>query len=461
MCDTTSTSKYNKIIRKSSKYTLNEIQNTINQCECFLNIIHDYLRKCLDNLVRISIPTLDLYNYISACNEIRLYVREIDNIVQSSQYNTRQILASSKNSDSSKEIVFNILPFGYTFTFEVPIVDSVKLGIDQYKIDWDSKHACITALVATLPRNINRTDQIKLINTYDFSNVEIGDGSVYSNYGIDKGNVTAAILKLQNSFEFNNSNFIKLITMKRTISDEYDNNNCPSALVTCDDNTVLCPDNVTYEDADTFSEHFISHNNLYLTYIAQQTQGQVDFSSNDLLTYTFPFETGLTDKEREDFINENVYKFKSQFNKALNLVELELEKMIHYRSILMPMQSRVIDIHYCGNRRYVKNKCDPIHIQVNRYNRKHYNKKKYLTREITEFDPNYIKLYCTAKGDLNDKNINDDNYGFTIELLSDENRKQTYNKNNIIELFLGNSTSFAKFEYDSTSYGNETFTLIS
>lgn len=440
---------------------MNEINNTINQCECFLNIIHNYLQKCLDNLVRISIPTLDLYNYISACNEIRLYVREIDNIVQSSQYNTRQILVSSKNSESSKEIIFNILPFGYTFVFEVPVVDSVKLGIDQYKIDWDSKHSCITALVATLPKNINRTDAITLINTYDFSNVEIGNGSVYSNYGIDKGNVTAAILKLPNDFEFNNSNYIDLITMKREITDDYNETTCPSNLITCPDNTIVCPENVKYIEDSTFSKHFISHNNLYLTYIAEKTKGQVDFGSNDLLTYTFPFETGLTDKDREDFINLNLHKFKSQFNKALNLVEIELEKMIHYKSILVPMQKRVLNIHQDGNRRYVKNKCDPNQIQINRYNRKHYNKKIYATREVTEFDPNYISLYCVSKGELTNTNIVDDNFGFTIELLADENRKQTYNKNNIIELFKDDSTSFAKYEYDSTIYGSETFTLIS
>ena len=364
MCDTTPNTtpdKYSKIIRKSSQFTLNEISNTINQTECFLNIIHDYLRKCVDNLVRISIPTLDLHSYITACNEIRLYVREIDSIVQSAQYGTRQILVSSKNSESSKEIIFNVLPFGYTFVFEVPVVDSVKLGIDQFKIDWNNKHACINALVATLPRNINRTDTVKLIKTYDFSNVLLGTGTVYSNYGIDKGNVTSAILKLSSEFEFNNSNYIELITMKKQVSDEYDNNNCPSNLVSCD-GVDICPENVTYVEDSSFSEHFISHNNLYLTYIANNTNGQVDFASNDLLTYTFPFETGDSDKEREDFINENLHTFKAQFNKALNLVELELEKMIHYRSIIMPMQSKVIDIHYNGNRRYVKNKADLNHM---------------------------------------------------------------------------------------------------
>ena len=45
-------------------------------------IIHNYLQKCMDNLVKISIPTLDKYEYISTCNEIRLFVREIDNLSQ-------------------------------------------------------------------------------------------------------------------------------------------------------------------------------------------------------------------------------------------------------------------------------------------------------------------------------------------------------------------------------------------
>lgn len=460
MCDI-SPDKYSKIIQKGSKYTVYEINNTIDQCESFLNIIHNYLQRCLDNLVRISIPTLDSYDYISACNEIRLYVREIDNIVQSSQYNTRQILASSKNSESSKEILFNILPFGYTFVFEVPVVDSVKLGIDQYKIDWNSKHSCITALVATLPKNINRTDQIKLINTYDFSNVEIGTtGSVYSNYGIDKGNVTAAILKLPSTFEFNNSNYIDLITMKREILTDDNEITCPSNLVTGPDNTVICPEKVKYTE-DVYSKHFISHNNVYLTYIAEKTRSQVDFSSNDLLTYTFPFDIKKTDKDREDFINLNLHKFKSQFNKALNLVEIELEKMIHYKSILVPMQTRVLNIHQEGNRRYVKNKCDPNQIRVNRYNRKHYNKKIYATREVTEFEPNFISIYEASKGNLTNTSIIDDNFGIELEELNNENRKQTYNKNNTIELFKADCSSFAKYEYDSSVYENPKFTLIS
>lgn len=448
MCDN-STDKYTKIIQKGSKYTMYEISNTINQCESFLIIIHEYLRKCLDNLVRISIPTLDLHSYISACNEIRLYVREIDNIVQSAQYNTRQILTSSKNSESSKEIVFNVLPFGYTFVFEVPIVDSVKLGIDKYKIDWDSKHSCITALVATLPKNINRTDSITLTNTYDFSNKEITNGSVYSNYGIDKGNVTAAILKLPIDFEFNNSNYIDLISMKKESNEE----NCDEN----DDND----DDVVYVEDSLFSKHFISNDNLYLTYIANKTNGQVDFASNDLLTYTFPFETGENDKEREDFINLNLHKFKSHFNKALNLVEIEIEKMLHYRSIIVPMQKRVLDIHQDGNRRYVKNKCDPNQIQVNRYNRKHYNKKKYATREVTEFEPNFISIYEASRGNLTNTPIIDDDFGIELEELNNENRKQTYNKNNTIELFNADCSSFAKYQYDSTIYENPKFTLIS
>ena len=457
-----SLNKYTKIIQKGNNFTLKEINNTIDQCEKFLNIIHDYLKKCLQNLVRISIPTLDLHSYITACNEIRLYIREIDNIVQSAQYNTRQILVSTKNTESSKEIVFNILPFGYTFIFHVPVVDSVALGLDSYKIDWNYKHACINALVATLPKNINRTDEISLLQTYNFENQLIGGGHVYSNYGIDKGNVTSAILKLSKDFNFNDYNFIQFIPLKWSDTGLYDNNTCPSALVTCPDNTILCPDNIKYVDDDVFSEILISHNSLYLTYISQKTQGQVDFCSKDLLTYTFPFETGTSDKEREDFINLNLHKFKNHFNKALNLIELEMEKMIHYKCILMPMQQKVLNIHYDGNLQYVKNKCDSNHLPVNRYTRNHVNKKVYPTRSITEFEPSYFNFYSINKGNLitSTNPVVDNNYGFNIELLTSENRKQTYNKNNIIELFTANNVSFAKYEYKSQVFGSVTFELI-
>jgi len=460
MCDK-SLDKYTNIIKKGSEFTVNEINNTIDQCEQFLLIIHDYLNKCLQNLVKISIPTLDLYSYISACNEIRLYVREIDNIVQSSQYNSKQILISTKNTASAKEIEFSILPLGYTFTFNVPIVDSVALGIDSYKIDWNYKHSCINALVATLPKNINRTDEISLVNTYNFENSIIGDGFVYSNYGIDRGNITSAILKLPKEFSFNDYNYIQIIPLKYNIHTTYENATCPSSLVTCVDGTTLCPENVTYDDDTIHSEFFISHNLLYLTYISQKTQGQVDFSSSDLLTYTFPFESGLTDIEREDFINLNLYKFKHDFNKALNLVELELEKMIHYKKILLPIQNRVLDIHYSGNKKFVHNKCDSNYIFINRFNRKHVNKKIYDNREITEFEPSYLKLYEISKGDAKGTyNTFTTTYGFNIELLDQTDRKKIYNKDNFIELYLSTNESFAKYEYNSQIFGSETFTLV-
>ena len=130
--NSTNIQKHRNITKKGTHFVINDILNTIKQCESFLNIIYFYLQRCMDNLVKISIPTLDKYEYISTCNEIRLFVREIDNIVQSSQFNTRKILVSTKDTHSSKEIVFNILPFGYTFIFEVPIVDSMALGLEKY-----------------------------------------------------------------------------------------------------------------------------------------------------------------------------------------------------------------------------------------------------------------------------------------------------------------------------------------
>lgn len=424
--NTVNIQKHRSVTKKGTHFVINDVINTINQCESFLNIIHHYLQRCMDNLVKISIPTLDKYEYISTCNEIRYFVREIDNIVQSAQFNTRKILVSTKDTDSSKEIVFNILPFGYTFVFEVPIIDSIALGLEKYKIDWNYKHTTIDALVATCPDNINRSDSVVLKSTYSFVNDLIGTGSVYSNYGIDLNNVTSAILKLNDSFEFNDYNCISII----------DNNN------------------------STFSEFKFDKNTLYLTYIAQNTNAQVDFCSSDLDTYVFPFVIGTTVKEQEDFINENIYKFKSTFAKALNLVELELEKMIHYRNILVPTNSKILNIHYNGSKRYIENRCDTNFIKINRTNlkRKYKNKKKYKDREMKEFEPGFVELYGYSKGLLPDylpSEINE-NIILNIEQLESTNRKKTYNKENFVEIIY-NNTSFIKFSYDSTSFENEKF----
>ena len=418
--------KHRNVTKKGTNFVINDVNNTINQCELFLNIIHHYLQRCMDNLVKISIPTLDQYEYISTCNEIRLFVREIDNIVQSAQFNTRKILVSTKDTDSSKEIVFNILPFGYTFVFEVPIIDSIALGLEKYKIDWNYKHTCIDALVATCPDNINRSDSIVLKSTYSFVNELIGTGNVYSNYGIDSNNVTSAILKLNDTFEFNDYNVISII-----------------------------------DDSDsTFSEFKLDKNTLYLTYVAQNTHAQVDFCSSDLDTYAFPFIIGSTVKEQEDFINDNIYKFKSTFGKALNLVELELEKMIHYRNILVPTNTRILNIHYNGSKRYIENKCDNNFIKLNRFNlkRKYQNKKKYKMREIKEFEPGFVELYGFSKGLLPDYLPSEIKTSIKLEIeqLEPTNRKKTYNKDNFVEIIY-NNTSFIKYSYDSTSFQNEQF----
>ena len=126
----------------------------------------------------------------------------------------------------------------------------------------------------------------------------------------------------------------------------------------------------------------------------------------------------------------------------------------------MPTQSKILDIHYDGNRQYVKNKCDPNHISVNRYNKKHLNRKIYPNRKVTEFEPSFLKFYCIGKGNMPTNSIVDNDYGFDIELLVPENRKQTYNKNNMIELYTSNDISFAKYEYKSQIFGNETFELV-
>ena len=452
--------KYSKIIKNSNSYNTKEINNTITQCYHFLLIIHDYVKKCFDILIKLSIPTLDKHTYKSLCDEIRLYVREIDNIVQSAQYNTRQILISTKNTESSKEIIFNIMPFGYSFTFEVPVIDTVALGLEDFKIDWKYKHACITALVATEPVNMSRTEKsVKLLNTYDLERnfINNSDMRVYSNYGIDKNNITKAIIKINKSFEFDDYNTINLYTIPRNPVSEYE-------FIVYDSVEHGTYDNyLTLHPPILYSQFLLDKNPLYLTYISVDSNAQLDFSSTDLLETSLKFPFELIDleidtvDEIEKYLSKNLYKFKTKFYKALKLVELEIEKMIHYKNIIIPTQTRILGIHNTGFKTFNKkqNKCKSDLINVNRVNlkRKILSKKTYEDRKILEFTPGSIKIYEPSKGDKAHTIVNI-GVEYKLEQLDNSNRRETYNIANFFKIFNVNGAEFSKISYNDTEPNN-------
>ena len=464
-------SKYNKIIKNSNSYNTKEINNTITQCYHFLLIIYDYVKKCFDILIKLSVPTLDKYTYKSLCDEVRMYVREIDNIVQSAQYNTRQILISSKNTESSKEIIFNIMPFGYSFTFEVPVIDTVALGLEDFKIDWKYKHACITALAATEPKNISRTEKsVKLLNTYDLERkfINNSDMRVYSNYGIDKNNITKATVRINKNFEFDDYNSINLYTIPRNPDSAknefivYDKNS----------NNYDTYENFLnyYKDYSNepilYSQFLLDKNPLYLTYISVDSNAQLDFSSTDLLETSLKFPFELKDleidtvDEIEKYLSQNLHKFKTKFCKALKLVELEIEKMIHYKNILIPTQSRILGIHNTGFKTFKKNKnkkhkCNSDLINVNRVNlkRKILSKKKYEDRTILEFTPGFISIYEPSKGDKSHTIVNSF-IKYELEQADTSNRRDTYNIDNFFKIFNVNGTDFSNISYDDRDSTN-------
>ena len=456
--------KYSKIIKNSNSYNTKEINNTITQCYHFLLIIHDYVKKCFDILIKLSVPTLDKHTYKSLCDEIRLYVREIDNIVQSAQYNTRQILISSKNTESSKEIIFNIMPFGYSFTFEVPVIDTVALGLEEFKIDWKYKHACITALAATEPKNISRTEKsIKLLNTYDLERkfINNSDMRVYSNYGIDKNNITKATVRINKDFEFDDYNSINLYTIPRNPD------SAKNEFIVYDVAVHETYDNyLTLHPPILYSQFILDKNPLYLTYISVDSNAQLDFSSTDLLETSLKFPFELKDleidtvDEIEKYLSQNLHKFKTKFCKALKLVELEIEKMIHYKNILIPTQSRILGIHNTGFKTFKKNKnkkhkCNSDLINVNRVNlkRKLLSKKKYEDRTILEFTPSFISIYEPSKGDKPHTIVNSF-IKYELEQADTSNRRDTYNIDNFLKIFNVNGTDFSNISYDDTDPNN-------
>ena len=435
--------KYSKIIKNSNLYNICEINNTIDQCHKFLLLIYNYLKTCFKLLIKISLPTLNKYDYKSCCDEIRLYVREIDNIVQTAQYNTRQILISSKNKESAKEIIFNIMPFGYSFTFEVPVVDTIALCIEEFKIDWKYKHACITALAATEPNNINRNDKsILLLKTYDLSRqlIENADMQLYSNYGIDKNNITSAIIKINKDFEFDDYNFINLYIPKKS-----DENN---SFVLYDKQTHTNYLNYLNKFNNLYSRYILDRNPLYLTYISLETNAQLDFSSLDLLdtSLKFPFELKNleidTVDEIEKYLYKNLYKFKNKFSKAMKLIELEIKKMIHYKNIIIPIQNKILNIHKNGYNNYKKKQkignSDLVNISKFNLKRKILSKRVYEDRKILEFKPCFILINKASRGDKL-HTLKKNKFKYNLEPLNLVNRRDTYNKDNCFKIIYQNN----------------------
>jgi len=77
------------------EHNINDARNTIKQIKAYLMCIHELLVSSLDQIIKSSTATQTSEDSTVAI--IQEYIKEIQNIINSSQYNGRQLLATKNN----------------------------------------------------------------------------------------------------------------------------------------------------------------------------------------------------------------------------------------------------------------------------------------------------------------------------------------------------------------------------
>ena len=132
------------------EFNINDAKNTLQQMKQYLVCIYELLTMSLDNLMKLTIDTDNINNFNNENLEsvikcVNMYVSEIHNIVNNSQYNGRPLLADTHSlvkshiyriaqktnyrSDNNK---FN------DFIIDLPLVGIQSLDIEVYKTDFSN-----------------------------------------------------------------------------------------------------------------------------------------------------------------------------------------------------------------------------------------------------------------------------------------------------------------------------------
>ena len=405
--------RYFSVLTDGNKYIIRDIENTIKQSNENLLIILEYLHKCIDLIVNVSSPLTTIFDYISMCERIRIYTREIDSVVQGTQYNGKQLLSAKKSSYRTKNIVFNVYPLGDDFIFETPIIDTTALEIDDYKIGWGNKHVSFEGLVATHPCNLNKLDNVTLVDTYTFDRIPIGHGKIYTQYGIDRRNITSLTLILNKDYELHNYSTLEL----------FDSEN------------------------KSYNRIVLGDSKYYVSLIGNDTKSHVDFCSHDLNEMSFPLPDCSSVNSLDKLVRDKIGQHKMRFCKAIDLVSKEIDKMEHYNKISVPIRQKSNQIHNKGHAHLLKSKnhCSFYTSRLNVKNRKSRLNYKDNKRTIKKFGEGSIEIiHKNEKIIMDIDNEKDDVY-------------TTYNDNNFIEIHLEDGTHYLKYEYDDKEYKNELF----
>lgn len=82
-------------LKDGIEYNINDARNTIKQMKSYLMCIYELLISSLDQIIKSSTATQTSED--STVPIIQEYIKEIQNIINSSQYNNRQLLANKNN----------------------------------------------------------------------------------------------------------------------------------------------------------------------------------------------------------------------------------------------------------------------------------------------------------------------------------------------------------------------------
>ena len=112
------------------QYNIDDARNTIKQIKSYLMCIYELLLASLDQLVKSSLETSTSED--STVATIQEYINEIQNIINASQYNGRQLLA---NKNKKKQIIYRLAGRSDNnnnsndFTLDIPIIDISNLHL--------------------------------------------------------------------------------------------------------------------------------------------------------------------------------------------------------------------------------------------------------------------------------------------------------------------------------------------